>query len=450
MAKTGVTAAKKWSEMTWQERREERFKRWLYPRDVKFVSPAAEKSYKERVTRFIKAIKLEEPDRVPCILPAGSFPAYHAGTTLRHVMYDYDALRDAWKKFLNEFDGDTYSSPGVVPSARVSEIIDSKTTRWPGHGLTESARFQQFVEGEYMKADEYDRLIDDPSDYCLRCYIPRSLGALEPFAKLMPFSHLLGMPTRLLGACTLPEVQEAFLALVAAGRELAKYQEVIRQCGREGQAAGFPLFHGGMSQAPFDTFADTLRGTRGIVLDMYRQPEKLFQAMERVTPLNISLGVDAANLTGGPIVFIPLHKGDDTFMSDKQFDTFYWPTLRKLVLGLVEEGCVPLLFAEGRYNRRLKQITDLPRGSVLWHFDQTDMAEAKTALGGNVCISGNVPTSLLITGTAAEVKEYCRRLIEVCAPGGGFILTGGASIDSGKAENLHAMMEAAREYGRYK
>jgi hypothetical protein len=45
---------KKWQELSWQEKREERFKRWLSP-EVKFKSPQAEKAYKERVTRFIKA-----------------------------------------------------------------------------------------------------------------------------------------------------------------------------------------------------------------------------------------------------------------------------------------------------------------------------------------------------------------------------------------------------------
>jgi len=60
---------KEWSTMTWQEKREERFKRWLSPADVKFISPEAEKAYKAKATRMIKAIKMEIPDRVPVHLP---------------------------------------------------------------------------------------------------------------------------------------------------------------------------------------------------------------------------------------------------------------------------------------------------------------------------------------------------------------------------------------------
>ena len=87
---------------------------------------------------------------------------------------------------------------------------------------------------------------------------------------------------------------------------------------------------------------------------------------------------------------------------------------------------------------------------MVWYFDKTDMAQAKRILGNVSCIAGNVPSSIVMTGTSNQVKENCRKLIEVCAPGGGYILAGGASIDKGNMANLKAMMEAACEYGIYK
>jgi uroporphyrinogen-III decarboxylase len=64
---------------------------------------------------------------------------------------------------------------------------------------------------------------------------------------------------------------------------------------------------------------------------------------------------------------------------------------------------------------------------------------------------GNVPSSLLMTGTKEQVKEYCRNLIEVCGKGGGYILaSGSAGIDRAKVENLRTMVEAAKEYGVYR
>jgi uroporphyrinogen-III decarboxylase len=136
-------------------------------------------------------------------------------------------------------------------------------------------------------------------------------------------------------------------------------------------------------------------------------------------------------------------------MSDEQFETFYWPTFRRLLIGMCDEGLVPFPVAEGAYNRRLEVISDLPKGAVIWMFDQTDMAEAKRILGGTCCIAGNVPVSIAYTGTAQEMKDYCRRLIDICAPDGGYILSGGCTFDMAKPENLHAMMDTAKEYGIY-
>ncbi len=440
---------KEWTELTPEERREERFKRWLSPPGVEFSSPEAEDAYKKRVTRFIKVIKLEEPDRVPVFLPAGDFPVYHAGMTLKEVMYDNQKLLQAYRKFFNEFEADTFSSPGMVFPGRASEIINSVISKWPGHGLPDDARMEQFVEGEYMKADEYDVLLQDPSDFCFRYYLPRTIGALAPLANFSPLPHILGMPNRFLGPAVMPEVQAMYQAIIEYGKEVAKWRQPIMKFNREALTAGYPSFFGGQSHAPFDILGDTLRGTKGIFMDMYRQPDKLLEAMEMLTPINIDCGLQMANASGIPMVFFALHKGDDTFMSEKQYEEFYWPTFRKVIMGLIEEGIVPFLFAEGKYNNRLEIISDLPKGKVIWYFDRTDMFRAKEVPGDVACLAGNIPTSLLSTGTPRAVKEYCRKLIEVCGKGGGYILAGGASIDRGNPDNLRAITEAAEEFGVY-
>ncbi len=445
-----VQKEKKWGELTPAEKREKRFEVWLSPPKVKFNSHDAEKAYKERLGRFIDAIRLEEPDRVPLILPAGTTPVYYAGFTLKEAMYDSKKACQAYKNFLREFEADTFTSPMMIFPGRLSEISDSLTMKWPGHGLPDNATMHQFVEGEYMKADEYDIFLNDLSDFCFRYYLPRSLGALKPFANFDPLPYMLGMPNRFLMPAVMPDVQAAFQAILDYGRESAAWQGPVMQFVQEAVAAGHPEFYGSHSHAPFDLLADTLRGTHGIVMDMYRQPDKVHEAMEKLIPINIDSAVKMADASGRPVVLMPLHKGDDSFMSDEQYETFYWPTFKQVILGLVKEGCVPLLFAEGKYNRRLDIIKDLPKGSVIWWFDQTDMTRAKKILGNNACISGNVPTSLLCTGRPQDVKEYCRKLIEVCGKGGGFILTGGAAIDRGDVANLRAMIDAVNEYGIYR
>jgi uroporphyrinogen-III decarboxylase len=446
-----MNTVKKWEEMTWQEKRDERFKRWLSPKNVKFVSPEAESQYKARVTRFIKAIKLEEPDRVPCMLPTGYFPAYYSGLTFRTIMYDYDALKRAWLKFLYDFkEADTFMGPGLVVPGRILDALDIKNMKWPGHGMGDDAWCYQFIEGEYMKADEYDRLIRDPSDYTFRVNLPRSVGLLKSFERLPPLRSFQGTRLGLVPALADPEIRKSFQTMIDLGEEYQKWQAAVNEVSRTALSEGMPNLRGGMAGAPFDTLADMLRGTPGISVDMFRQPEKIIEYVEAITPQMTEQAIRMAENTDCPVVSMPLHKGDDVFMSDKQFEKFYWPTYQKMLLAMINEGLVPFPFAEGKYNHRLRQIADMPKSGMVWYFDQTDMKEAKKILGNVSCIVGNVPSSIIITGTPQQVKERCRELIEVCAPGGGYILSGGASIDKGNPDNLHAMMQAVEEYGYYK
>jgi uroporphyrinogen-III decarboxylase len=440
-----------WESLSWQEKREERFKRWLSPPDVKFVNPAAKKLYQQRVTRFIKAIKLEEPDRVPVMLPHGNFPAYWGGADFRTMMYDYITMRRIWINYMEEFgDMDTFNGPALIPSGRIAEALNSKLQKLPGLGLPDDASMNQFVEGEYMKSDEYDLLMADPTDYSLRVMAPRTTGLFESFARLPLLRAPLGNPWVM--ALADPDIRHTFQTLIDLADEHRRHLEATLEINQYIRSRGYPsLFGGGpMAGAPFDNFADTLRGTRGIVMDMFRQPRKLHEAMEFWLDLMVNSTINNFPMTASPICMMPLHKGDDVFMSDKQFDEFYWPTLRRLFLAMIEEGLVPMPFAEGKYTNRLRQITDTPKSGVVWWFDQTDMALAKKTIGDVCCIVGNMPTSVVMTGTVGQVKENCRKLIEDCAPGGGYILGGGASIDKGKMENLQAMMDAAREFGVYK
>ena len=157
-----------------------------------------------------------------------------------------------------------------------------------------------------------------------------------------------------------------------------------------------------------------------------------------------------ATMGANPMVFIPMHKGADGFMSDEHFKQFNWAPLKEVILGLASEGCVPFLFCEGSFNTRLEYLKELPKGSCFWIFDRTDMAKAKEMVGDTLCIGGNVPAGLLLTGTPEEVKAYCKNLIDVAGKGGGYIMSTGTGMDEGKADTLHAMIDFTKEYGVYK
>jgi hypothetical protein len=437
-----------WKDLTWQQKRDLRLNQWIKAENVKFVSKQTENDYKARATRLAKAVKMEIPDRVPCMIPTGWYPAKNAGVPLKKVMYDPALMKKVWLKFVDEFDSDTFDGT-LFFNAQVNDIMEAKTMRWPGHGLPDDAHSYQYVEGVYMQADEYDLFMKDPFDFQLRRLLPRTMGVFEPFKDVPSFASYQGLPNRLMAMCLDPKFQKLFKAIKEASKYIPAWNKASAETTEAAQAKGFPVFRGGLAVAPFDVFADNLRGTQGIVMDMFRQPGKIHEAMEFVLPQLVSGAIAMADGADCPVIMMPLHKGDDTFMSDKQFEVFYWPTFRRLLLSMVEEGLVPYPVAEGAYNRRLEYISDMPKSAIAWMFDQTNMANAKKTVGKVSCIAGNVPVSIAYTKTAAEMKEYCRKLIETCAPGGGYILTGGSTYDMAQPENLRAMMEAAKEYGKY-
>ena len=156
-----------------------------------------------------------------------------------------------------------------------------------------------------------------------------------------------------------------------------------------------------------------------------------------------------AKKIGKPGVFIAIHKCLDSFMSPDQFNTFYWPTLKKLIETFIAEGLIPMVLWEGDVGSRLELIGDIPAAKALYMFERTDMFKAKEVLGDVVCLQGNVPLSLLIGGSPDDVKDYCRKLIDVVGKGGGFIMSPSTALDDARPENVRAMFAITKEYGVY-
>jgi hypothetical protein len=434
------------------EKQEARFETWLSGKGIPFESPEAEADYKARVTLMKDAIQLKKtPRRIPICPSAGFFPVQYAGVSMYDAMYDYDALTGAWEKYCNDLTPDSYNAPTTVVPGRVLDILDLKLGQWPGHGVSKHSEYQ-YVEKEYMKADEYQDLIDDPTGFFMDTFFPRIFGALKPLQKmpLLPPVNEIPLILPALFPFGDEEVQTAFGNLAKAGQEAIRWRDVVRRLNATIMGKGYPAFSGGFTKAPFDVIGDCLRGTREILMDMYRHPDELIEACERITPFMIKSGVAACKASGHIMPFIPLHKGADGFMSDEQFQTFYWPTLRKVIIGLVNAGMVPQLFAEGGYNQRLEVIGDVPKGKVVWWFDLTDMARAKEIVGPVACIAGNVSLSLLCTASPDDVKAYCKDLMDVAGKDGGFIFSTGAGMQGSRPENVKAMIEFSKDYGIYK
>ncbi len=434
-----------WKELTPREKLSKRFDSLVEGKGIQFVSPEAEAAYKERATLIRDALELEkEPARVPVFCSVSDYAIKRAGFTGRDSMYEPEKLIEPLIAFQKEFPSDM-GFVMVGGGGKALEHIDYRLYKWAGHGLPDNQSYQA-VEGEYITKDEYAQLIADPSGFFMHTYLSRAFGELGALRMLpvLPMIQELPMVPPALVPFAMPDMQAALNKIIEAANLMMK--DLMSAGALAGQitANGFPGLFGGFSKAPFDAIGDTLRGTRGIMTDMYRNPDLVLEACERFVPLMIQGGISAVEATGGMAAMLPLHKGADGFMSDDQFKRFYWPTLKKVLLGLNEEGILAWCFAEGSYNSRLEVISDLPKGMTAWMFDQTDMHRAKDIMKDTACILGNVPTSIMSTGTPEQVTAYCRDLVEYCGKGGGFILTNGANVDTTTDENIRAMLNSVK------
>ena len=372
--------------------------------------------------------------------------------TYEEAFYDQDRWLAAYEKAIVDYDPDLYFQPSgaIAASGAAHEALGNRQIKWPGHGVPADRTFQ-FIEGEYMKAEEYDEFLDDPSDWTVRKYLPRIYGNLQGLGMLPPLSSMLVgyAGSGITGVLAIPPIAASFGALNQAAQVSAGWSMGYAQFEQKMNAMGYPAFAAAVALAPYDLISDMLRGMRGTMVDMYRCPDKLVAAMERILPLQIGGAIGQAHMSGNPRIFIPLHRGADGFMSDDQFERFYWPTLKGLILALIGAGLVPCPFFEGGYNQRLRYLKELPPGKVMGMFDRSDLAQVKEVVGDTLCIAGGMPVSLLQAGTPEQVRAETRKAIEIAGRDGGFIMSSSTVLDEADPELVRVWFEATREYGSY-
>jgi uroporphyrinogen-III decarboxylase len=437
---------------------QENLEAWCSP-PLEFISQEAEQGYKRRTRRIADAILLKNPDRVPFMPMWEFFYARYAGYSCQDVMYDTKKAKEAVIKTVTELKPDAFQPPIFFMTGPVLEAYDSKDITWPGHGLPKDQAYQYF-EGEYMKADEYEALINDPSDFMFRYYLPRVSGNLGALATTAPIRNCFAYFMQFGGWAPFgtPDGLKALTILQDLSKASLQYVQWLESTIGTLVTMGYPSWSGSLTEAPFDVVGDTLRGTVGIMLDIYRQPEVLKQACEKFVEIMAEYAITSAQAAGNhPIVFIPLHKGTAAtqdgkggFMSLEQFEEFYWPTLRKLMLILIDNGFVPNLLIEGDFTSRLEIIKDVPPRTCIYHFEQIDINKAKKVLGDRVCIRGCVPIHLMLFGTPDDVRAAAKEQIDVLGEGGGYIMDTTMASEQVKPENMKALIDFTKEYGVYK
>ena len=419
------------------------------------MTPEAKKRYDEKVARVEAAIALKEPDRVPMMPSAALFPMLNAGYTVAEVIYDttLEKMTRSIVKYLEEFDPDCGLGTGTnyAGEGPMLELEKPKNMRWAGMpgDIIDRNSIQQFIEYPVLLDDEFDEFFTDRTGWMLRKETPRNSELLEPFAKLFQTGRF---SARTLAAqVSAPEFRSMLEDLWKIDELSREYRKNAEKLNKTVYEMGYPVFRKGGAAVPFDRYSDSLRGTILSLQDLYDYPDEV----ERYIDETIGPQLEMIRQMGkrpemkGKHVFMALHKGIDGFMSAEHYRHFYWRHLQMIIEEIIKADMVPYIFCEGKYNTRLDCLTEVTPGKVFYHFEEVDMAVAKSKLKDIACIAGSFNTNLLQFGTPDQVRDEAKRLLDICAPGGGFIFATSSGLSHVKRENVEAMFETVREYGKY-
>jgi hypothetical protein len=390
--------------------------------------------YEERLTRYVTANYNEKPDRVPLRIFAEEFSSKYCGYTNFEVAVQHELQFDVNRRFAVETGIDAIQTNSVVNWFGMQKALGWEGIKFPGMGIPADSINQWMEptteEGAFLKATEYDELIDDPTAFLVNKWLPR-------FAR--HFKHP-GEPSTFEQTMTLINGMMAYNHFF--GTWGAKTAELIE--------AGIVPAVASVLKAPLDILGDKLRGYINLCYDLKQQREKVIEACEALMPHLAQVVIGGADPSGQIPSIIWMHRGCVPYISRQDFDEIYWPTLRPIVEELWARGSQIIFYAEGDWGHHLEAIAELPEKSIIFHCDKTDIFKAHETFGEKFCISGGIPNMLLTTGTPEEVKARCKKVIDGVAQDGGYIMDASALIMSdAKIENVEAMIDFTREYGVY-
>ena len=390
--------------------------------------------YAKRLRRYVTALNNRKPDMIPIRPFAAEFTGRHAGFDCQQVTQDYNLGFEAMIRCCEDYDWDAVPANMIYVWPAITDAASARYYGVPGVNVPPDRGFQYLEPPEeqaFMKADEYDRFIDDPLAFLYEVWLPRA--------------------TRRIAAAGEPNTYRSDVALVSSAMAMTQYfNSYGPHCARLTEEAGTPGAICGMFKAPLDVLGDKFRGYVGLSMDLFEQPAKVMKACEAMMPHLHWMAKSSADPSSRAPLGYWMHRGGVPFVSHKHFDNIYWPTVRPVIEDLWRDGHQTLFYAEGNWDEHLDAFRQLPERSIVYHIDRGNPQKIHDKLHGKFAISGGMSNVTLGTGTPAQVRGEVRKLIGILGREGGYIMDASAIMQNDtKPENMRAMVEATREFGVY-
>ena len=409
---------------------------------------STEELYAEREKRAADAIEMRVPDRVPFSVNVDMHS--YAGIHNSAAYYEPLAYKRAMRQVTLDLEPDMCNA-GLPMSGDALEALGVTNRLWPGGPLPPDYEYQ-FVEREYMKADEYDMFLSDPTDFIIRRFLPRMYKVYAPLEKLPPLAMMFQGFEGLSTLFASDEFREMAKTVAAAGESMKEFRDISGDAYGEMADLGFPPFApfgSGIGGSPYDALSSFLRGMQGAMADMFRQPDKLLAACDLINRRRIANGrkADPSQRPNPKKSGMPLWRGDKSFMSQAQFERFYWPGLREAMQASIDLGWVPVPFFEAEFGERLGKLRELEPGKVVASIEYMDAVKAKELLAGHTCLLVRGPLSSRVW-SLNQVEAYYKELFDKIGKGGG-VMFNVRFPDKTKKEDARALLAELCAYCRY-
>lgn len=364
--------------------------------------------------RVLAAINLEKPDRVPVApqVTAHTSPGL-TGRTQAEVAQNVDVALDTMLQVFDHYGGwDMVHMP--TPSTYfIFNFVAGIRVKVPGRELPEDVPFQIWEE-ENVKREEYDIIADIGwTKFVTEQLIPRINDDPADFGR---------------------QIENFFGPFMGKAFEEWGKRNTYPVCW----ALDFhPFFKLSLSRS-------MLKYTE----DLYRHPELVEKALDKMVPETIEGLKNGAKLTQCNIVQIIEERAGGYFYPTPVFERFWWKYTREIVDALWSEGIVTLFHLDTNWDKNIHYFKEIPKGSAIIMLDgTTDIFAAKEALRGHLCLMGDVHPSLSALGSKEEVEAYVKKLIDEVGGDGGFILGTGCDVPAAvKPENLRAIIDTGKSY----
>lgn len=349
-----------------------------------------EKSMKREtksIDRFMTAVELKEPDRIPIVLTSREFGIRYSGYKFSECLKDEDLYIKSQIKCLEDFELDAVWDLWAIPV--IAEAFGSNL-----------------------------RIMEDDVPWITEPYAltrPRDLKKLE--AKAIDVTKDGRMPY--------------MLNLV---KKLKK-------------AVGNDIPVIGWVSTPFRT-ACMLRGIDNFYKDLFKVPDFAEELLEFALKYSILYG-EAMIEAGADIISISNPVASAGCISRKHYERFSFPYEKKMIASLKKKGAIIQYHTCGDWNDRYDLV--LETGIDILHPDKIDLKQFKKEFGSKVCLMGGVPSvDIMLLGSPKEVAEITRNSIDSAAEGGGYMISADCALPRDTpADNVLAMVSAAKQYGKY-